>query len=53
MIELNQEQRQKIELKHIVVSKENYVALQKLGCAGMSFNDVLTVLLNQKAELQS
>jgi predicted CopG family antitoxin len=32
-------------LKRIVVSEHNYLALKKLGCAGDSFNDVISRLL--------
>ena len=32
-------------LKQIAISKRNYEALKKLGCAGDSFNDVISRLL--------
>lgn len=32
-------------LKHIVVSKDNFERLSKLGYAGQSFNDVITKVL--------
>jgi predicted CopG family antitoxin len=35
-------------LKLIAVSQENYQTLKQLGCAGDSFNDVLTKLLKVK-----
>lgn len=34
-----------IKLKHIVVSENNFRALKKLGNAGDSFNDVISILL--------
>ena len=35
-------------LKQIVVSEKNYYKLKKLGFAGDSFNDVITVLLEKE-----
>jgi predicted CopG family antitoxin len=40
-------------LKVIAVSRENYLALKKLGLAGDSFNDVVTVLLANASVRQS
>ena len=34
-------------LKHIVVSEENFQELKNLGRAGDSFNDVITVILKK------
>ena len=34
-----------ITLKHIVVSQKNYDKLKSLGKAGDSFNDVISILL--------
>lgn len=34
-------------LKQIAISEQNYYALKKLGGAGDSFNDVITVLLEK------
>ena len=34
-----------LSLKHIVVSRENYEKLKKLGNTGDSFNDVITRIL--------
>jgi hypothetical protein len=38
------------KLKNIAVSEANYFALQRLGCAGQSFNDVLTKLLAESSK---
>jgi len=35
------------ELTTISVSRENYLSLKKLGCAGEYFNDVLTEILKK------
>ena len=35
----------KSELKHIVVSEKNYLALKELGKTAESFNDVISKLL--------
>jgi predicted CopG family antitoxin len=35
------------QLKLISVSQENYLTLKRLGCAGDSFNDVITVVLKK------
>lgn len=40
------------KLTTISVSKENYLALKKLGSAGDSFNDVLTDVLKKIKSLQ-
>jgi predicted CopG family antitoxin len=37
-------------LKMIAVSKENYLALKRLGSAGDSFNDVVTEVLKKVKE---
>ncbi|MBS1267834.1 MAG: hypothetical protein MAG458_00547 [Nitrosopumilus sp.] len=34
--------------KQIAVSVENYYKLKRLGFAGDSFNDVITILLNKE-----
>lgn len=36
-----------LNLKHIVISKENYTTLKNLGKAGDSFNDVLNMILKK------
>jgi predicted CopG family antitoxin len=35
------------KLRHIVLDEQNYQALKKLGCAGDSFNDVVTDVLKR------
>jgi len=40
------------KLTTISVSKENYLVLKRLGCAGDSFNDVLTDVLKKIKSLQ-
>jgi predicted CopG family antitoxin len=41
-------------LKMIAVSRENYLALKRLGSAGDSFNDVITEVLKKvKSPLQT
>jgi predicted CopG family antitoxin len=42
-----QTQKQKIALKMIAVSEDNYFALKRLGHAGDSFNDVITQVLKR------
>jgi hypothetical protein len=37
-------------LKMIAVSEENYLTLKRLGRAGDSFNDVITVILRQNLQ---
>jgi len=34
-------------LKQIAISEENYQKLKKMGCAGDSFNDVITEILKE------
>ncbi|HJT84900.1 MAG TPA: hypothetical protein VJ697_10495 [Nitrososphaeraceae archaeon] len=41
------------EYKNILLTKENYNELKKLGNAGDSFNFVVTKLLNRNKTLQS
>jgi predicted CopG family antitoxin len=40
------------KLTTISVSEENYLVLKRLGCAGDSFNDVLTEVLKKIKSLQ-
>ena len=37
------------KLTTISISRENYLTLKELGCAGDSFNDVITEILKKKA----
>ncbi|MBV9176505.1 MAG: hypothetical protein JO297_05660 [Nitrososphaeraceae archaeon] len=41
------------KLTTISVSRENYLALKRLGSAGDSFNDVLTEILKKTRQLQT
>ena len=40
-------------LKHIVVSKENYLGLKDRGKMGQSFNDVITMLLRENKSTET
>lgn len=37
-------------MKHIVISDRNFQKLKQLGCAGDSFNDVISKILEEKNE---
>ncbi len=39
-------------LRQIVVSEKNYLELKKLGLAGDSFNDVITILLEKREDYE-